>query len=82
MEWIQSYVTAYTYTAYTVLTSGSYSEPAVLKYGVPYGSVLGLDFSDYSALVASLSQVTRYISPLLHRCWLSSAQSQKKKDKK
>jgi len=52
IKWIESYLTR---RLQTVLVSGKYSEPAVLKYGVPQGSVLGpAFFTDYSAPVAAL----------------------------
>ena len=52
IKWIQSYLTG---RSQSVLISGRYSQPSVLKYGVPQGSVLGPSlFSDYSSPVASL----------------------------
>ena len=53
-DWIQSYLPERTQS---VLVSGNYSEPTILKYGVPQGSVLGPGlFSDYSSPVASKIQ--------------------------
>jgi hypothetical protein len=52
IQWIESYLTS---RSQTVFVSGRYSEPAVLRYGVPQGSVLGPTlFTDYSAPVAAL----------------------------
>ena len=52
LAWVQSYLTN---RSQSVLVSGTYSEPALLQYGVPQGSVLGPGlFSDYSSPVASL----------------------------
>ena len=53
-DWIQSYLSERTQS---VLVSGNYSEPTILKYGVLQGSVLGPGlFSDYSSPVASIIQ--------------------------
>ena len=52
-DWIQSYLSEHTQS---VLVSGNYSEPTILKYGVLQGSVLGPGFSDYNSPEASIIQ--------------------------
>jgi hypothetical protein len=51
-DWLDSYLTGRTQS---ISVNDVHSEPAVLKYGVPQGSVLGPTlFSDYSCPIASL----------------------------
>ena len=52
LSWVHSYLTN---RSQSILISGIHSEPAMLSYGVPQGSVLGPGFfSDYSSPISSL----------------------------